>query len=74
MVRHHGKQLGVYRNERGELYAVSPVCPHRGCALEWNDDDKTWDCPCHGSRFDYTGRRLYHPAAAALKRVEAKEV
>ena len=74
VVRHHGKQLGVYRDERGALYAVSPVCPHRGCALEWNDDDKTWDCPCHGSRFDYTGRRLYHPAAAALKRVEAKEV
>ena len=67
IVRHHGRQYGVYRDERGALYAVSPVCPHRGCALAWNDAEKTWDCPCHGSRFDYTGRRLFHPATAALK-------
>ncbi|MFR5845104.1 MAG: Rieske 2Fe-2S domain-containing protein [Oscillospiraceae bacterium] len=42
-------------------------CPHRGCELTWNDDEKSWDCPCHGSRFDYTGRRLSEPAKAALK-------
>ena len=74
IVRYHGKQYGVYRDERGGLYAVSPVCPHRGCALEWNDDEKTWDCPCHGSRFDYTGKRLYHPAKAALRQMEVKEL
>jgi len=74
LVRHHGKQYGVYRDESGALYAVSPVCPHRGCALEWNDDEKTWDCPCHGSRFDYTGKRLYHPARAALKSLDATEL
>lgn len=72
IVRHHGKQYGVYRHTDGQLYAVSAVCPHRGCALEWNDDEKTWDCPCHGSRFDYTGRRLFHPAKAALKTVDAE--
>ncbi len=74
LVRHHGKQYGVYRDEAGTLYAVSPVCPHRGCALEWNDDEKTWDCPCHGSRFDYTGRRLFHPAKAALKSFDARGI
>ncbi len=74
IVRHHGKQYGVYRDEHGVLYAVSPVCPHRGCALSWNADEKTWDCPCHGSRFDYTGRRLFHPAKAALKSFEATEL
>ena len=73
-VRHHGKQYGVYRDETGGLHAVSPVCPHRCCALEWNDDEKTWDCPCHGSRFDYTGRRLFHPAKAALKSYDAREI
>lgn len=74
IVRYHGKQFGVYRDEKGGLYAVSPVCPHRGCALEWNDDEKSWDCPCHGSRFDYTGRRLSHPAKAALRQYDAREV
>ncbi|MBQ9459728.1 MAG: FAD-dependent oxidoreductase [Oscillospiraceae bacterium] len=74
IVRHHGRQYGVYRDEKGLLYVVSPVCPHRGCALEWNAADKTWDCPCHGSRFDYTGRRLYHPAAAALKPFDPREL
>ena len=74
IVRWHGAPRGVYRDEQGRLYAVSPVCPHRGCALAWNDDDKTWDCPCHGSRFDYTGRRLYHPARAALKQFDATEL
>lgn len=74
IVRHHGKVYGVYRDGTGGLYAVSPVCPHRGCALEWNDDEKTWDCPCHGSRFDYTGKRLFHPAKAALKQFDAAEL
>ncbi len=74
IVRHHGKHYGVYRDEHGVLYAVSPVCPHRGCALEWNDAERTWDCPCHGSRFDYTGRRLYHPAKAALKSFDAAKL
>ncbi|MBR3561493.1 MAG: FAD-dependent oxidoreductase [Oscillospiraceae bacterium] len=72
IVRHHGRQYGVYRDEQDRLYAVSPVCPHRGCALEWNADDKTWDCPCHGSRFDYTGRRLDSPARAALRQTDAR--
>ena len=38
-----------------------------GCQLEWNPEERSWDCPCHGSRFDYTGHRLSEPAKAALK-------
>ncbi|MBO4913653.1 MAG: FAD-dependent oxidoreductase [Oscillospiraceae bacterium] len=74
IIRHHGRQYGVYRDEKGMLYAVSPFCPHRGCALEWNGAEKTWDCPCHGSRFDYTGRRLFHPAGTALKTLYEREI
>ena len=67
IVAWQGKKYGVYRHTDGTLFAVDIRCPHRGCELTWNDDEKSWDCPCHGSRFDYTGRRLSEPAKAALK-------
>lgn len=57
-----GQKAGAYRDEDGELYVVSIKCPHLGCQLEWNPDEKSWDCPCHGSRFDYRGRLLDGPA------------
>ena len=66
IVSYQGKKYGVYRHTNGALYAVDIRCPHLGCQLTWNDDEKTWDCPCHGSRFDYTGRRLHSPAKTAL--------
>ncbi len=61
-----GENIGVYKDKNGKLYAVSPVCTHLGCLLTWNNIDKTWDCPCHGSRFDYTGRNIYEPAIKDL--------
>ena len=48
--------------ENGKLYIVSLTCPHLKCELEWNDTTKTWDCPCHGSRYDYQGRLVDNPA------------
>lgn len=61
-----GEKLGIYRDETGELFAVSVKCPHLGCQLEWNPDEKSWDCPCHGSRFDVKGRLLDGPAQTDL--------
>lgn len=57
-----GEKTGVYKDEKGELFAVDIRCPHLGCQLEWNPDEKTWDCPCHGSRFDYHGKLISNPA------------
>ncbi len=57
-----GEKLGVYKDEKGEAYVVSVKCPHLGCLLSWNADEKSWDCPCHGSRFSYTGELLDGPA------------
>jgi Rieske Fe-S protein len=63
-----GARLAVYRNGEGELTALSPVCPHMGCFVHWNRAEKSWDCPCHGSRFDAHGRVLNGPAVDPLQR------
>ena len=57
-----GKKLGVYKDESGTLWPVDIRCPHLGCQLEWNPDERSWDCPCHGSRFDYRGKLISGPA------------
>ena len=57
-----GEKLGVYKDEDGTLYPVELQCPHLGCQLEWNPDEKSWDCPCHGSRFDRFGTLISGPA------------
>lgn len=66
IVEYDGHKMGVYRDEQGEVFLVSPRCPHLGCQLSWNPDEKSWDCPCHGSRFDYKGRRIDNPATEGL--------
>ena len=66
VVEHEGEKVGVYRDEHGTVFAVSTRCPHLGCQLEWNPDEKSWDCPCHGSRFDYRGVLLDNPAQTSL--------
>lgn len=67
VVEYEGKKAGVYKEENGRLHVVSVRCPHMGCQLEWNPDEKSWDCPCHGSRFDYTGKRIDNPAQEGIK-------
>lgn len=62
-----GEKLAVYKNMRGELVTVSPVCTHLGCLVNWNTTEKSWDCACHGSRFDPQGRVLNGPATSALE-------
>ena len=61
-IKYNGKKAGAYRDENGELFVVSLKCPHLKCELNWNGATKTWDCPCHGSRYDYKGNLLDNPA------------
>jgi len=63
-----GEKVAVYRNDDGELIAMSAKCTHMGCTVGWNSGEKTWDCPCHGSRYHPTGEVLNGPAAKALAR------
>ena len=67
----NGENIGVYKDIKGKIYAVKPNCSHLGCLLSWNNADKTWDCPCHGSRFDYMGKNIYEPA---IKNLEIKNI
>ncbi|HHV09886.1 MAG TPA: FAD-dependent oxidoreductase [Clostridiales bacterium] len=57
-----GMKIGVYRDKYDKYYFVTTKCPHLGCSLEWNKNELTWDCPCHGSRFDYRGNLISNPA------------
>ncbi|NLL79835.1 MAG: FAD-dependent oxidoreductase [Clostridiales bacterium] len=66
IVLHQGKKTAAYRNADGKLYTFLPRCPHMGCELSWNAEAKTWDCPCHGSRFRYDGTLLCGPANLSL--------
>lgn len=56
----------AYRDEYGELHMVTPACTHLRCAVSWNEAEKSWDCPCHGSRFNVDGQVLHPPAKSAL--------
>lgn len=67
-------KMAVYRNESGELQQMSAVCPHLSCVVQWNTAEKTWDCPCHGSRFSCTGEVLNGPALTNLEPVHQAEV
>ena len=67
-----GHNIAGFRDEQGELHAVSAVCTHMGCLVGWNETDRSWDCPCHGSRFDLSGAVIHGPAVKALETVDAK--
>jgi Rieske Fe-S protein len=70
LVRHGLKKLAVYRDESGQLHRLSSVCTHLGCIVHWNPIEKSWDCPCHGSRFACTGEPVMGPAIDGLKPAE----
>ncbi|EMG35623.1 glycine/D-amino acid oxidase, deaminating [Desulfocurvibacter africanus PCS] len=63
-----GSAVAAFRDEQGELHAVSRVCTHIGCVVQWNNAERSWDCPCHGSRFDIDGRVLHGPAVKDLQK------
>lgn len=68
-----GRRCAVYKDETGKAYSVSPVCTHMGCYIRWNDAERTWDCPCHGSRFKADGRMIHGPAVRDLEKIVKEE-
>jgi glycine/D-amino acid oxidase-like deaminating enzyme/nitrite reductase/ring-hydroxylating ferredoxin subunit len=67
VVEIEGHKMGVYRDGRGQLHTVDTTCTHLGCELKWNDAERSWDCPCHGSRFTYEGEIIEGPAINELQ-------
>ncbi|MEV5430329.1 FAD-dependent oxidoreductase [Streptomyces sp. NPDC052701] len=68
VVRVDGQRLAVYRDDSGSLHAVSARCTHLGCLVSFNDAERAWECPCHGSRFDTDGKVIQGPATRPLER------
>lgn len=66
IVEEEGHKLAVFRNENDGLQICSAVCTHMGCIVRWNNAEQSWDCPCHGSRFDTKGEVIEGPALKAL--------
>ncbi|WP_282937004.1 FAD-dependent oxidoreductase [Paenibacillus sp. RC67] len=66
VVQVNGKRAGAYRDSNGKLFVVDTTCTHMGCEVEWNEAERTWDCPCHGSRYSFKGDVIEGPAKEAL--------
>jgi glycine/D-amino acid oxidase-like deaminating enzyme/nitrite reductase/ring-hydroxylating ferredoxin subunit len=70
MIRVRGRRTAVYRDERGALHGLSPICQHLYCLVDWNPAERSWDCPCHGSRYSGEGHVIQGPTTEDLKRRE----
>lgn len=70
IIKKYNKKVGAYMDENNFVHLVDTTCTHLGCELEWNSAEKSWDCPCHGSRFDFDGNILDSPAIKPLKNIE----
>ena len=66
-------KVAVYRDPKGEVHERSAVCPHLGCIVNWNTLENTWDCPCHGSRYNALGKVIQGPANKDLAEAEPEQ-
>ena len=73
VMREGAQKVAVFRDEAGEIHRMSAVCTHLGCIVAWNRAASSWDCPCHGSRFDARGRVLNGPASRDLEKLQTMD-
>lgn len=72
IVTYEGKSYALYKENGGKLHMVKSTCPHAHCEVRWNSAEITWDCPCHGSRFNVNGKILTGPAVQDLPRMDSE--
>ena len=70
IIEHNGQRVAAYRDDQGKMTLRSATCTHMGCIVAWNDAERTWDCPCHGSRFKPNGDVISGPAESPLSSVD----
>lgn len=70
VVEYNDEKLAIHKDSSGQIHALSPVCTHAQCIVNWNNSEKSWDCPCHGARYDINGEVLTGPANRALQKVD----
>ena len=70
IVEEQGRKVAGYRDASGQVMMLSKKCTHLGCSVQWNPTLTTWDCPCHGSRFEATGKVVNGPAQRDLERIQ----
>ena len=73
VVEVNGKKIAAYRDDAGAIHALNPVCTHAACIVGWNGEEKSWDCPCHGARYDIDGNVLTGPATKKLTKINNDE-
>lgn len=73
IVEYNGEQVAVFRDRGGHVQACSAVCTHMGCLVDWNEAEATWDCPCHGSRFQTDGAVIAGPAESPLRKIDVPD-
>ena len=73
VVKKDGEKIAAYKNENGEVFLMSAVCTHMKCIVHWNNAEKTWDCPCHATRFKPDGTVIEGPAYHALHKIKFED-
>lgn len=73
IVNYENRQLAIYKSAEGDIRALHPVCSHAGCIVTWNNAEKSWDCPCHGGRFDTYGKVLTGPPREDLRQIISRK-
>ncbi|MDQ3682103.1 MAG: FAD-dependent oxidoreductase [Bacteroidota bacterium] len=74
VVKYDGDSIALYKDDKGNLFALNPVCTHAKCIVSWNNSEKSWDCPCHGARYDVMGQVLTGPARKNLEVIDIGRV
>jgi glycine/D-amino acid oxidase-like deaminating enzyme/nitrite reductase/ring-hydroxylating ferredoxin subunit len=69
LIEHDGKRLAVYKDNKGKIHALNPTCTHAGCIVNWNQEEKSWDCPCHGGRYNIRGEVITGPPTKNLQKL-----